>query len=203
MARASFLNIQTGRNSAWLKTDLNGIIFDEISMAGGSDDVEMLLQAVASVALQDMDPTPESCVILLGVVRLNVQSGVFLHPIVRFEGLQQLQTMVPRDLCLWPVFVSPPNSSNFCLGPVDPKPQGMSITNLEVTCEDVWKEVQIYVALSRGRTLQGLAVHSLGRDGLCRADARVVSFYAAYEQGDAHRTDDSPIAGIILAAMSK
>jgi hypothetical protein len=200
MARASFLNIQTGRNSAWLKTDLNCIIFDEISMAGGSDDVEMLLQAVASDALQHMDPMPESCVILQGDVRQSVQSGVSLHPIVRFEGLQRLQTIVPRD------FEYDENAYGQCSFrrqiPLT-LASAMSIQSPEVTCEDVWKEGQIYVALSRGRTLQGLAVHSLGRDGLCRADARVVAFYAACEQGAAHRTDDSTIAGIRLAAMSK
>jgi hypothetical protein len=127
-------------------------------------------------------------VILQGDVRQSVQSGVSLHPIVRFEGLQQLQTMVPRD------FEYDENADGQCSFrrqiPLTlawalsiHKPQGMSITNLEVTCEDVWKEGQIYVALSRGRTLQGLAVHSLGRDGLCRADAKAVAFYAACEQG--------------------
>ncbi len=88
------------------------------------------------------------------------------------------------------------------------KAQGMSISNLEVTCDFVWEAGQIYVALSRGRTLQGLTVHSLGKDGLCRADAKVVAFYAACERGATHAlhntlwTDDSTIAGIRLAAMS-
>jgi len=51
----------------------------------------------------------------------------------------------------------------------------MSISYLEVACEDVWEAGHIYVAMSRGCTLQGLTVHR-GRDGLCRADARVVAF---------------------------
>jgi hypothetical protein len=111
----------------------------------------MLLQAVASVVLQDMDPTPESCVILQGDVRQSVQFGVSFHPIVRFEGLQQLQTMVPRDFecdenaygqrsfrrqipltLAWALSIH--------------KVQGMSTSNLEVTCEDIWKEGQMYVA---------------------------------------------------------
>jgi hypothetical protein len=82
----------------------------------------------------------------------------------------------------------------------------MSISNLEVACKDVG---HIYVAMSRRCTLHGLTVHSLGWDGLCRADARVVAFYAACEQGAAHALhtslwiDDSTIAGIRLAAMSR
>jgi hypothetical protein len=82
----------------------------------------------------------------------------------------------------------------------------MSISNLEVACEDVWEAGHIYVAMPRGCTLQGLTIHSLGRDG---ADARVVAFYAACEQGAASAlhtslwTDDSTIAGIRLAAMSR
>ena len=181
---------------------------------GGGDDVDVLSQAVASVALQDIDPTPECCVSLQGDIRQSVQSGVSLHPIVRFEGAQQLQTMPPRD------FEFDENAYGQCSFrrqiPLTlawalsiHKAQGMSISNLEVTCEDVWQAGQIYVALSRGRTLQGLTVHSLGRDGLCRADARVVAFYASCEHGAAHAlhtslwTDDSTIAGIRLAAMSR
>jgi hypothetical protein len=51
----------------------------------------------------------------------------------------------------------------------------MSISNLEVSCDGVWAAGQLYVAMSRGRTLQGSTVRSLGSEGLSWADPKVVA----------------------------
>jgi hypothetical protein len=132
------------------------------------------------------------------------------YPIVRFQGMDEPQTMVPQTFevgqdddgqCQYRRQVPLTLAWAFSIH----KSQGMSITDLEVSCSGVWEAGQLYVALSRARTLQGLSVRSLGGDGVCRADPRVVAFYAACERGDALATawtERAAVEAMRLAAFS-
>ena len=147
-------------------------------------------------------------------VQQEVAKGLSVRPIVRFNGVEQEQTMGPCDF----EFDSDNAQSRKVRRQIPltlawalsiHKSQGMSISNLEVTCDRAWEAGQVYVALSRGRTLQGLTVHSLGEDGCCRADPRVLAFYAACEQGSAQApliaewTDAATIADMRHHAISR
>jgi len=171
-------------------------------------------------AVSDVPPYAESDLADLmerinlgGDVQQGVATGLSMRPIVRFDGVEQDLTMGPlefevdsADAHCCRVRRQIPLTLAWSLS--IHKAQGMSISSLEVTCQDAWDAGQVYVALSRGRTLRGLTVHSLGEDGCCRADARVVAFYAACEQGadlQPHVTewaDDATIAGMRHDAMS-
>jgi hypothetical protein len=135
------------------------------------------------------------------------------YPIVRFQGIDELQTMTPLTFEVGqgddgqlqyrrqvPLTLAWAFSIH--------KSQGMSISDLEVSCSDVWAAGQLYVALSRARTLRGLSVVSLGGGGVCRADPRVVAFYAACERGEvrgvygAAWTERAAVDAMRLAAFS-
>jgi hypothetical protein len=75
MARASFLNIQTGRNSVWLKTDLNCIIFDEISIV--SADMLDLIPIDAHVRTARARPDQPFCG--LQVIMFGYSFSCLLH----------------------------------------------------------------------------------------------------------------------------
>ncbi len=151
---------------------------------------------------------------LQGDIQQDVERGISMYPIVRFDGVDELQTMAPLDFefnedsrgqCSFRRQV--PLTLAWALS--IHKSQGLSISKLEVDCSGAWADGQVYVALSRGRTLHGLTVRSLGADGCCKADPKVLAFYAACEAGaqrpeDATMwTDSATIAAVRRAAMSK
>lgn len=144
---------------------------------------------------------------LKGDIQQRIETGLSWHPIVRFDGVEHPQVMAPfafefdeerNGLCAFrrqvPLALAWAMSIH--------KSQGMSISNLEVNCDGAWENGQVYVALSRGRTLQGLTVSSLGSAGCCKADPRVLAFYSDCEQGSAQQprtttwTDDATMEQI-------
>ncbi len=147
-------------------------------------------------------------------IREKVEDGVSMHPIVRFDGIEQPQTMAPLS------FKFNENDKGQCSSRLQVpltlawalsihKAQGMSISNLEVDTAQAWDFGQMYVALSRGRTLQGLTVRALGADDCCKANPKVLDFYESCERGAALQTsvdmwtDEATIAAIRRAAFSK
>jgi hypothetical protein len=102
------------------------------------------------------------------------------YPSVRFDGMEQPITMGPErfdvisDDCSRREFKQVPLTLAWAIS--IHKSQGLSLSNLEVSGDGVWEEGQLYVALSRARTLEGLTVHSL-RDGVCKANPKVLAFY--------------------------
>lgn len=151
---------------------------------------------------------------LQGDIQQRIETGISLHPIVRFDGVEHPQVLAPfafefdedsNGLCSFrrqvPLALAWAMSIH--------KSQGMSISNLEVNCDGAWENGQVYVALSRGRTLRGLTVSSLGIDGCCKADPRVLAFYSDCEQGSAQQpraatwTDDATIQEMRRLANQK